>query len=911
MKYIFISLLFLMIHDTSLSQDKPFTFKDIMQFNHINHTVISDNGDRIAYSLTKDRGDGEVVSVDQRGRDEIRIERGVRPQLSPNGNWLASFVQAPLAEILQASDKDKPKNGLALVKTSDNTRSDWDSVSDFYFSNDSNWLFIHQFPVDSLKEKNPSRENFGAPFILKNLSISEADTIQFVKTFSVDSTATWLVYSVVDTSGHENGLYAQNLKDESAETFVIHSGKYARYHGLEWHQNSRRLAFLYAKEDDKKESEPADLYVWDAGADQLNLLTSSSDAPDGWVIPSHASLTWSIDGKRLFYGYQPQFMFQLGRTSVDADEDFDLYDFDQILSEKELDVWHWDDPLVKTHEKNTWNQRRDHVYTAVYHLRDQRYVQLADQKVPHVQPQLSGNYALGRDDQQYQKLITWDGWYNDFYTVDIYTGEQNLIIDKIRGNTARISPQSQYVIIYEGGDWLLYRTADGQMHNLTERLEVSFADENNDRPQPASSYGLVGWVKDDAAVLINDRYDIWQFDTQSRNGQRITGNSRADRKQMRVIRGLHDERYFEPREQLFLSSYHDQEKYHGFYQARVGGNSISALIEDQKRFQFVAKSEKTGNWIYTRENYTEYPDLWIVDGDSFRRTRKLSDANPQISDFAWGEAELIEWNNLDGVKTQGILIYPGNYEPGKQYPVLVYYYEQYSQRLYHFNEQVINHRPSFPMYASHGYAVFLPDMHYTPGLPAYSATKSLVPGVQKLIDMGIAHPDKIGLHGHSWSGYKTAHVITQTDIFAAAVAGAPVSNMTSAYSGIRWGTGLARQFQYERAQSRIGGSLWDKRELYIENSPVFFADRINTPLLIQFGDEDGAVPWEQGIELILALRRLEKDAIMLQYRGEPHHLQKYPNKLDYTIKMKEYFDYYLKGHDPADWIIEGRPYHGK
>ena len=180
-----------------------------------------------------------------------------------------------------------------------------------------------------------------------------------------------------------------------------------------------------------------------------------------------------------------------------------------------------------------------------------------------------------------------------------------------------------------------------------------------------------------------------------------------------------------------------------------------------------------------------------------------------------------------------------------------------------------------------------------------------------MIDMGVADPKAIGLHGHSWSGYQTAFVVTQTDIFACSIAGAPVSNMTSAHSGIRWGSGLARQFQYEKTQSRIGGSLWEFPERYIENSPVFFADRIQTPMLIMFGDEDGAVPWYQGIELYLALRRLEKDCIFLQYRGEPHHPQKYANKLDYSIKMKEYFDFYLKGKPAPDWITKGVPYRGK
>jgi dipeptidyl aminopeptidase/acylaminoacyl peptidase len=257
------------------------------------------------------------------------------------------------------------------------------------------------------------------------------------------------------------------------------------------------------------------------------------------------------------------------------------------------------------------------------------------------------------------------------------------------------------------------------------------------------------------------------------------------------------------------------------------------------------------------------------------------------------------------------LIKPGNYEAGKKYPVLVYYYRFFSNRLYDFNRVELTHRPCFPYYASHGYAIFLPDIRFDVGNPGYSATKCLVPGVQKIIDMGVADPEAICLHGHSWSGYQTAFAITQTDIFACAIAGAPVSNMTSAYSGIRWGSGLARQFQYEKSQSRIGGSLWEARDKYIENSPVFFADRIETPLLIMFGDEDDAVPWYQGIELYLAMRRLGKDCIFLQYRKEPHHPKTYANKLDCTLRYKEYLDHYLKKEPAAEWISKGIPYTGK
>ncbi|KPZ67509.1 Prolyl tripeptidyl peptidase precursor [Shewanella sp. P1-14-1] len=268
----------------------------------------------------------------------------------------------------------------------------------------------------------------------------------------------------------------------------------------------------------------------------------------------------------------------------------------------------------------------------------------------------------------------------------------------------------------------------------------------------------------------------------------------------------------------------------------------------------------------------------------------------------------MQWRDADGRLTDGVLIKPTNYQEGKQYPVMVYFYRFMSDRLHSFPHMAINHRPNFAWYADNGYAIFLPDIRFEVGYPGASAVKGLTSGVQKLIDMGIADPDAVGIQGHSWGGYQTAFAVTQTNIFKAAVTGAPVSNMTSAYSGIRHGSGLARQFQYETGQSRIGESLFNSPQKYIENSPVFYAERIQTPMMIMFGDKDDAVPWEQGVELYLAMRRTGKDVVFLQYEDEPHHLKKYPNKLDYTIRMKQYFDHYLKGAKAPEWLEKGEAY---
>ncbi|CAN5377519.1 hypothetical protein BH23BAC3_BH23BAC3_07580 [soil metagenome] len=477
---------------------------------------------------------------------------------------------------------------------------------------------------------------------------------------------------------------------------------------------------------------------------------------------------------------------------------------------------------------------------------------------------------------------------------------------------ATLSPNGKYAAWFDGEDWNIMESETGERRNLTENIDVPFADEDNDRPQPSGGYDIAGWTDGDQSVIIYDKYDIWEFDTSADGYRSITDRKGREEHRIFRIRDLDPERHtFSHKERLLLTMFDEMEKNYGFYESRIGRSGVSQLLEDDMKYSFVAKAENGDAILFTKEKYDVYPNLWISDDWRFRNFSKLTNLYDDLKErWNWGHAGLIDWLDVDGKKTQGIVVYPDDYNPEQTYPVFIYYYERFSQRLHDFNHPVTNHRPNIAQYVSDGYVFFIPDVWFDIPQPGYSATKSIVPGVQKLIEMGVADPDAIGLHGHSWSGYLTAHVVTETDIFAAAVAGAPVGNMTSAYSGIRWGTGLARQFQYEQTQSRLGVSLWDNPNPYIENSPVFFADRINTPIMIQHGDADEAVPWYQSIELYLALRRNEKESVFLHYYDEPHHLRKFANRLDYAIKMKEYMDHYLKGIPAPAWIEDGVPYLG-
>ncbi|HWP44611.1 MAG TPA: prolyl oligopeptidase family serine peptidase, partial [Blastocatellia bacterium] len=312
-------------------------------------------------------------------------------------------------------------------------------------------------------------------------------------------------------------------------------------------------------------------------------------------------------------------------------------------------------------------------------------------------------------------------------------------------------------------------------------------------------------------------------------------------------------------------------------------------------------------FLLTASTFSQFPDL-LVTGPDFKDMKKVSDANPQKSELLWGTAELIRYRNLDGVQLSAILIKPENFDPSKKYPLMVYIYETLSEGLHRFSDPRPGHNINASYYASNGYLVLMPDIVYTIGHPGQSALKCVLPAIQAVADKGFVDEDAIGIQGHSWGGYQIAYMITQTTRFKAASAGAPVSNMTSAYSGIRWGSGLPRQFQYERTQSRIGGSLWESPMLFLENSPVFWANNVQTPVMMIHNDNDDAVPWYQGIEFFLALRRLGKEAYLFNYNGEPHGLRRRANQKDYAMRMQQFFDHYLKGAPKPEWMEKGIPY---
>src|SRR5690554_2046377 len=905
-------ILFIGFLSNSVYAQGVLTFEDVMKFEDIKTPKISYEANWLAYGVWPYRCDGYALAQHTKNDAQYRIELGSNPIISNNELWVAAYMKVRLAVQL-TEEKKATKQVMSLVSLQNGNESDYENVRRFEFSNDGNWLAMSHYQSKEIEELKSKNKKLGTEVTLINLKSDEEFQLPFVTSMAFDSLSNYMAYSVVDTNGSGNGLFVFDFKTESIKD--IERSENGFYTNLTWDNKREKLAFTSAKLDTTYYDSDAELKLWNASNNKIQTLVKPADTKQEWALRSNNSITFTHDGKRLYFGLMDQAMADVDAKShqpkKDEDAEIDIYDVESIIKDRGMDLWHGQDPLIKTQEKVTWNRRKNHLFTSVYHLDKKKWVQLADHEMPSVRVQQSPNVILGNSNVPYQIESTWDGSYNDWYVVDLNTGKRDKFLTRL-GGYAQLSPEGKYAAYYDDKDWFLYDIKTKTTNNLTQNIDVPFYDEDHDFPSDVPGYGIAGWIEKDEGILIYDKFDIWNFSTKKSSVINITGGEGRKENRIFRIKRLDDKIAIGKKEKLLLTSYHDLHKNFGFYSARANKAGVSKLLEEDKKFTILAKAEDSENILFTRQAYDEYPNLWISDNATFKKTRKITQLHKDLKEkWNWGKAELVDWLSLDGTYMQGVVIKPDNYDPNKRYPIMTYYYRFFTNRLHDFDVPTTNHRPVFAQYVSDDYVVFLPDIRFEIGRPGFAATKSLVPGIQKLVELGIADKDKLGLHGHSWSGYQTAFIVTQTNIFAAAVSGAPVSNMTSAYSGIRWESGRARQFQYEKTQSRIGESLIEAPEKYIENSPVFFADKITTPMLIQHGDADGAVPWEQSIELYLAMRRYNKDVVFLQYHNEPHHLQKFSNKLDYAIRMKEYFDYYLKGIGEPEWIISGEPYLGK
>lgn len=886
--------------------------------------IASDDGTWISYVINPQQGDGWLYLYNVLTGRKDSTARGFNLHFSPGCSYavfqvLPSYAQTRQAKKKKLKEDKMPKNDLEIKLLSKNQIFNIPGVKSFGTAEkNSGWMAYLLEKKDSGKNdkmntddsvkthqtahsgKAKAPEAKGTDFIIFNPERDKKYEYSDVTEFAVakDGMSISFLQDVPDTTKIDNFIVnVFDTGDESSKLIFEGKGSAKK---LTSDKTGSLVSFIYSPDTSK--AKVYDLWLSEkrSGAQKI-VKAGDSSLPHRWSVSEHGNISFSDDGRRIYFGTAVKPVKETEDTLLD-DEKY------------RLDIWSWNDDILQPMQKKQLDLEKKRSYLAVFDVDKSTIHQLADSTIPTVKVYQKGNndIAMGTSDLRYRRSASWDGGgTQDVYIVNVKTGIKSLELEKCNSNVY-LSPACKFLLYWDTAEksWISVSFKNGEHKNLTSDIKVPLCDELNDLPDDPQPHGIAGWSKDEKHVFIYDRYDIWSVDLNGSDSPvNITnGFGRRNNIRLRYVRLDPEEEFINTGKPSYLSAFNYENKSAGFFRIRLDKQIDPAtLIMDKVSFPGQpVKAKNADLLLWQRGTFADYPELYVSDMN-FANDKKISTTNPQQKKYNWGTCELVEWMSYDHTKLQGILYKPEDFDPTKKYPMIVYFYERSSDGLYTYmppapSASIINR-----IFAvSNGYLVFVPDIIYTTGYPGQSCYNAVVSGTSALLDrFGFIDKNRLGLDGQSWGGYQISYLVTQTDLFACAYAGAPVSDMISAYGGIRWGTGMSRMFQYEKTQSRIGGTLWDKPLHFLENSPIFWVPKINTPLLLMHNDADDAVPWYQSIEFITALRRLNKPAWLLSYNDESHNLMRRADRKDISIRKMEFFDYYLKNAPMPYWMQHG------
>lgn len=923
-----IPLFFLFATYAAVAQKKPLGHDVYDGWQSVTASNITHDGRFIYYVVSPQEGDGQLVVTTPGNQPIGQLDRATGATFSPDGKFLIALVKPLYRETREAKIKKKkpdemPKDSLAIFSLETAAIVKLPEVKSVKVPENSGEYIAYlseqavqvkdTSETDTSLTKKPVNKKGQQNLHLRHMATGEEVVFERAGeyTFSNDGSVLAFVRTAEekDSVGADAGLYHYDLTTKTSKH--ISRGK-GEYKNISFDETASQLAFTADKSPEKSLQKTFQLYYYTTSEDTARVIAHPTTAgvPHGWSVSGDGQVRFSKNGEKLFFGICP----------TPSIKDTTLVAFEHA----NVDIWHWKDDYLQTQQMANLRREQNRSYLAVtYPKQGMNVIPLADEQLPNVRltEAADNEFALATTDVGRRIETQWQtGAFEDIYVVSTRDGRRLKVAEGIRGSIS-FSPAGNYIVWFNRSDsnWYSHQIACGTTVQLNMDLPVSFADEDNDVPDEPSSYGIAGWTSDDTKVYINDKYDIWVFDTDGSDRRPVTnGFGRSNGLTFRYrdltegatsgsFRRQGSPTIIDTKEPLVLSAFNHISKENGWYITR--GKTVrdpKMVITGPFQYNQVKKATEADVYIYTKENYVMIPDLHA--SPDFLNETKLSSTNPQQQQYNWGTAELIRWTTPNGHAAEGIVYKPEDFDPTKKYPVIAYFYELLSQGLYSYVPPTPTpSRLNISLFVSNGYIVFAPDIRYEIGYPGRSAEEYVNSGMETLMEEAWVDGEKLAIQGQSWGGYQVAHLITRTDRYAAAWAGAPVANMTSAYGGIRWDSGMNRQFQYERTQSRIGATLWEKPELYIENSPLFHLPKVNTPIAIMHNDADGAVPWYQGIELFTALRRLQKPVWLLNYNGEAHNLVQRQNRKDIQRRQLEFFDHFLKGKPAAPWIATGVP----
>jgi len=912
--YLIAILIFTFANSLVAGEKKIISHDDYSSWKSITEYSISNNGEFLVYEISPFEGDGYLYVKNLKTNKLDSIPRGYKAKFSPNSNFVV-FKIKPQYDTLRSAKlkkvkKDKlPKDSIGIFILNTTTLLKYPNVVSFKLGKDEGNLVaillenknekpeVTDTVSDTTKQvkknsksKNKKKSN---KLVLINPINESSFTYKKVDKYSLSNNGESCVYSIATTDSIDSVFVYLHHNESAINNLIFSSNGYSE--NVATDKKGEQFAFTFSSDTIKNKA--YSLYYYSQNTLTLVSGNDFSNLSDNMTISPNGRIYFNDKGTELYFGEATKPLPEIKDTLTE----------DEKVS---IDIWNWKDDYLQPMQKLRAEKEKKRSYTSVYFPLDKKVVSLENKNLEDVfvKPKEDGNIVLGRDNHNYRKEISWDGSrYYDYYLIDKNTGERKLILKKV-ASTVRLSPQQNFVAWYNIADstWNAYNIEQEKSNELTSYLKENFYYELNDIPNEAPNYGFAGWTEDEKFVVY-DKYDLWLITPDGNSKAKNITNyyGRKNDIQLRYNK-LNPDLITLPNNML-LTLFDFKTKNSG-YASFNKFKDLKILILDKFDFSGIKKSKNKDKVVWRKQSFIEYPELYVSD-IKFRKIEKITNTNPQQENYNWGTVELVDFTTLENDSMQGLLYKPENFDPNKKYPMIVYFYERYADRLNrYYAPKPIRSVINFTYYASNEYLIFIPDIKYKTGYPGPSGFNCIVGGTKSLLKKyDFIDKENIGIQGQSWGGYQVAYIITQTNMYKAAMAGAPVSNMTSAYGGIRWGSGMSRAFQYEETQSRIGTTLWERQDLYILNSPLFFAPQVETPLLMMHNDKDGAVPWYQGIEFFSALRRLHKPVWMLVYNGAPHNLKRLADEKDLTVRMQQFFDHFLKGKPEPVWMKKGVP----
>jgi len=904
------------------AQPRPMTWKDVPSWKYINpgKVELSPDGKWLAWPLLTTEGEGELIIKSVKDTLTRRYPVGGDNRadflFSEDGQWIAIRQSSSYKEIRGAAKTPGKQlfDKLLLVNLATGHSTSFEKAGAFAF----NGKAATCLALALVREKQPGAkpdDPKSSELLLIELKTGKIQDIGDVGEFAFNKPGTFLAYTTETPNKTGNGLYL--LSVATRQTTVLDNDK-MNYKSLGWKEEGDAFAVLKMKKDSAwKTQKGVVIGVKELGVAPVTVIydpaKDSASFPKGMTISGNRAPGWSDDLSRLFFGVaslKPEKKPMDSATKKNVGDD---------TVKPDMIIWNGKDIRLQSRQQVEETQDKEFSWYGMVDAAGNHFTRLNDSTERDLTLLPKHHYALIENRSPYELDMNLDGQsYEDLYIVDLATGHKRRWMEKFYlpsfQSAPHASPDGKKLLYGQDGHYFVYDIPSDHTVNITEKAPTSFVNTEDDHNVTKPLTAIIGWSSDSKYLLIRDLWDIWQL---SASGQEPAVNLTRDGRASRIryqYRFVLDpeEKGIDLSQPVYVSVYGEWNKKSGIGRIMPGkkGLGLQAGVEnllwEDAAIGWLSKAKNAAVYKYGSEDFSR-PTEFLVGGPLLKDAVQLTHNAPRDSLYTWSAGvRLVNYVSEKGDSLQGALFLPAGYQEGKKYPTIVYYYEKLSQSLHSYTRPDYSRTGWNPtLYTSNGYAVFIPDIVYKVNDPGMSAVWCVIPGVKAAIQTGVIDEQHIGIHGHSWGGYQTAFLITQTDMFRAAAAGAPLTDMISMYDMIYWNAGVGDMAIFEASQGRLTTGPWDNWDAYRRNSPVYQVKNVKTPLLMLHNDKDGAVDFEQGIEYYNALRRLKKPVTMITYRGENHGLAKRENMRDYSIRMMEFFDYYLKGKPAPDWWIKG------